>query len=678
MQHALSPYESKDFLDLPLAERQAVHTWMSVVESADGSPNKSVAFRALASQYGHLPGFSEPTIRAKYYAWLKAGRSWTALVNRAKAPEFSGTEKTSAASKKALVAVYKRYAENNQRSSLQAWNQLMRDLFCGVRLQGIGSWKDLYEAEFKRPAPEQPPAGWVPRGMSYRTLQNIASLTKFESTASRIGMAAASSYLPHVFTTRVGLLPGQVYEFDDLFHDLNVNFLGVNRKALRPLEFACMDVASGRKIAYGLKPEILRDDGTRERLNEREMRFLVAHVLANVGFRRDGCAMVIEHGTATIRPEVREHIARISNKSVRFETSGFLGESVHKGLFPGRSKGNFRVKAALESSHRIYHNAAAALPGQVGMNSRDNKPEQLEAMDRYNSLVLQAAKSLPAELAARLMYPVVAFSDYSDFYAEFVGQIDRTEAHELEGFEQNRWTVSEWRMGEGYPWASCDMIDAMEPAQAAACRAVAAMPGNHRGRLMSRLEVWNAYSNELVKVSPYHLSEVLGEPCMRLEAPDEHGVIEFENRYYGPGKHRYLGHVIAPDGTARELQRGRTYQFYLSPYDQAKALVVDPDNGVVVGMAPRWADACRTDPHKLHMLMGIQNHLRANEQGVIIDRHAPEIEGRKVIIENNAPLIQEAERLEKQEKKQGRNEKKAVSAAAEDSDDALLELAGLK
>lgn len=676
--HSLSPYESKDFIELPLAERQSVHTWMSIVEAADGSPNKSVAFRALGEQYGHLPGFSEVNIRTKYYAWVKAGRSWTALVNRAKAPEFSGVEKRTAGNKKALIAVYKGYAENNQRSSLQAWNQLMRDLFCGVRLKGIGTWQDLYQAEFKRPAPDRPPAGWVPRGMSYRTLQNIAGLSKFEAAASRVGMAAASQFLPHVFSTRVGLLPGQIFEFDDVFHDLVCNFLGVNRKALRPLEFACIDVASGCKVAKGMKPEILRDDGTRERLNEREMRFLVAHVLANVGFRRDGCTMIIEHGTATIRPEVREVIGRITNKSVHFETSGFLGESVHKGLFPGRSKGNFRMKAALESSHRLIHSMTAMLPGQVGANSRDDKPEQLEAMSRYNEIVLRAARSLPEKEAARLAYPVISFDDYADFYERVVTLINQRTEHDLEGFEQNRWTVTEWRMGEGYPWASADMIDSMEPANAAACRAVASQPGNSRTRLMAPCEVWDAYQSELVRVSPYHLSEVLGESCMRLEAPDEHGVIEFEHRYYGPGKHRYLGHVIAPDGSARELQRGRKYQIYLSPYDQVKALVVDPSNGVVVGLAPRWAEACKTDPKTLHMLMGIQNHLRANAQAVIIDRHAPEIEGRKLLLENNAPLIQEAERIEKAEKKLDRKEKKAVSAAAEDSDDALLELAGLK
>jgi hypothetical protein len=193
---------------------------------------------------------------------------------------------------------------------------------------------------------------------------------------------------------------------------------------------------------------------------------------------------------------------------------------------------------------------------------------------------------------------------------------------------------------------------------------------------MAPVEVWNAYQTELTRVSPFHMGEILGEPCMRLEAPDEHGVIEFEYRYYGPGKHRYLGQVIAPDGSARDLQRGRKYQFYLSPYDQAKALVVDPDNGVVVGLAPRWIDACRTDPKTLHMLMGIQNHLRANAQAVIMDRHAPEIEGRKLMLENNAPLLQEAERVEKQEKKQGR--KKEALEADTGSDDALLELAGLK
>jgi hypothetical protein len=78
------------------------------------------------------------------------------------------------------------------------------------------------------------------------------------------------------------------------------------------------------------------------------------------------------------------------------------------------------------------------------------------------------------------------------------------------------------------------------------------------------------------------------------------------------------------------------------------------------------------------MLMGIQNHLRANETGVIADRHAPEIEGRRLLLENNAPLLEEAGRIEKAEKKEGRKRKKIEETAGEDSDAALLEMAGVK
>ena len=37
--------------------------------------------------------------------------------------------------------------------------------------------------------------------------------------------------------------------------------------------------------------------GAMEQLKERDMRFLFAHVLCNVGYYKEGCTLMVEHGT---------------------------------------------------------------------------------------------------------------------------------------------------------------------------------------------------------------------------------------------------------------------------------------------------------------------------------------------------------------------------------------------
>jgi hypothetical protein len=148
---------------------------------------------------------------------------------------------------------------------------------------------------------------------------------------------------------------------------------------VRPQEFACLDVASAYKCAYGVKAEIINDDGTRERLKEREMLYLAAYALTAIGYRTQGTTWIVEHGTAAIREELRKTIRSLTRDAISFATSGILGEQVHGGMWPGKGEGVPGLKAHLESSFNLVHNVSAALPAQTGSNHRSDLPTACSA-----------------------------------------------------------------------------------------------------------------------------------------------------------------------------------------------------------------------------------------------------------------------------------------------------------
>jgi hypothetical protein len=46
--------------------------------------------------------------------------------------------------------------------------------------------------------------------------------TKFELVTMRKGATAARMFAPSVYSTRVGLMAGMIYQFDDVWHDLKI------------------------------------------------------------------------------------------------------------------------------------------------------------------------------------------------------------------------------------------------------------------------------------------------------------------------------------------------------------------------------------------------------------------------------------------------------------------------
>jgi len=483
------PMLDPDFARLSPEHRAEVWALEDVMKMIDTAGNKLAECRRISRVLSHLRGYSEIRLRVKYYEWVKAGRGWRSLMNQAKAPV-----KAVACPRKLVERIYKKYCENNQRAAKPAWRQLMFDLRRGVVLEGVGDWRTIWRACYPCVGvPAECPRDWVPPGMTYRNLQNYAKLTPFEIAASRRGTKAASGLVPFVYSTRRGLLPGQLYQWDDSWDDVEVVVQGLSSVMARPQNLSVMDVASTFKVTNLCRPRYTRPDGTRDSLKEIEMQWLAHHALTEIGYHKSVCVWVLEHGTAAIRDKMRSEITRLSGGVITFRDSDILGKALHAGMFDGAGKGNFRCKALIEASHRLLHYEFAFAPGQTGGNARGgDRPEQLDGLEKYAESIVKAWEVLPPHLQERLWFGGLSWDGYNKLVTQIHNRIYNRTDHDIEGFEANGWMEPEWSVDGNGDWRSIRDIAHLPPAMRELAMEAARTPGFTRMRKWSPLEVWHS------------------------------------------------------------------------------------------------------------------------------------------------------------------------------------------
>jgi len=617
--NALTTFDTDYFSSLNAEVRRDVTFWMEVCERIATAKSANAAIADEAHRLAHMPRCSQATIRRKFYAFKRNG--WQGLINRCKTRK-GGAELSIGEHFKAACA-------ENQRSSKQAYRDMMREFRDGKYIEDVGTWVQVWNAENPRQKPPQVcPRNWTPKGWTYENLMRVCGLTAYERTASRIGRGAAMDFLPSVYSTRLGLRPGQIYQFDDMWHDARVNF-GNNKVARRAIELACLDVASASRIAYGLKPR--REDiesGKLKNLTEVDMRMLLAHVLINIGYHPDGCTLVVEHGTAAVGSDFELDLGRLSGGAVKIQRSGIINEQIHKGLFLGAARGNFKLKAALESQHALMHSAVASLPGQMGMN-RDNSPEQQHGMAQYNSQLIKAAAALPPERAKLLRYPFLDFNKYAAVIAELYDILDWRTEHNLEGWDSNK--VEEFRVSTSLDvWMPMDkLFELPDPERLAINALIDSDPYEYaRPRDLSPREVWNNGLDALVRLPKSSMPMILGERLGTIRKVQDDGLICFQNAEYGPGEFRYLARNIqTPDGFRINLLPGTDYLIHINPFNLDECFISDLQ-GAFLGLAMRWQTVAKNDVDALNRQVGkvakIDSQLRTplarRGQGIIKDK----------------------------------------------------------
>lgn len=597
---AISESDTLEFSRLPQEVRDDVRRLLHAFLCIHDADNKLTACKVQATTFQGRRGFSWNSLYRKYYEYVSSW-DWRTVMDKAKAgPQYWQTEEP-AALPTDFLEHWRGLASGNQRKCRPAYRSLIRQWEAwraGDRKKAIPGYDKCPPAE---------PATGRPRGWEYSNLMRHRP-TRFELLAHRQGRSAAADARPLVFTTRAGLSVGEYYLFDDFWHDLKVVQLG-QRRAQRLLQFHALDLFSACNFARGYKP-IVEDamTGAMERLKEAEMVFLVAHVLGTFGYREQGTVLVVEHGTAAIRPDLEAKIADLTGGAVRVERSGMEGAAAFAGMYAGRSKGNYRFKAALESMGNLIHNETAdvrLIPGQTGSNSRLNAPEELHGRDRHMDALLRAIVALPADRAALLRLPFLEFRQAVWVMDEIHDRINGRIDHELEGWQEAGLLTSEWRISPDQPWLPMSRLLSLPQEQRVAMEHyVGAQQDLTRARRLSPQEVWDRGRRALTKLPPHKTAMLLYELSGKSgECTVRDSLIEFEDKDLSPSPLRYRAAARLPARPEEPLQEGEKFRPVINPLNLDELHLFDARGGYV-GACPRWKSPTRSDTEALQRQMG--------------------------------------------------------------------------
>lgn len=601
-------------------------------------------------------GFSAKRLVTLYYEFTKSG-DWRVLVNKAKAPECADRMT-------GLPGEFRTFAHDflirNQRGKARERYRALLD-----RLM---MWRRTASSKYSIPGYDAPPADAPgcdhPEGWSYSRLMRLVKPTPFEQTAFSIGRGAAAAFRPQVYTTRVGLKPGQIFFFDDQVHDVRVNFVGNKRKIQRPLELVCMDCFSAAFVAHGFKPTVWNDaTESRVMLRQEDMVWFAMHWLLNVGWREDtGTQVIAEHGTAAFPDWLRDRITGLTQGKISFTAGGVDRRAAFPGMFEGPARGNFRIKAGLESSFNLVRNETADLtqfPGQVGRN-RDAAPEEWEARTRQNEALLLAAQALPKELADQLRFPFLEWNQFVSLALSIYDVIDRRTWHELEGWQSAGLLANEWRLAADAPWLPMAALLALDDGRRAVAEGVLA--GDpvtlSRVRKLSPREVWQRGCNDLTRAPGYWLALLLPPeaPYAFERTVGKDHLFEFEDSEISPEPLRFLAQPEGASGVSPEvwetgtagrmpaapyLRPGEKFMAYLNPWCPSELHLCDA-RGRFIGSCPAWRTESKADLEAIHRRMGAAMKIEKELLGPVARAGAELSRQRAADAEFNARLLENA------------------------------------
>jgi hypothetical protein len=527
---------------------------------------------------------------------------------------------------------FKGLCEAEQRSCRQAWSKV------------VTLWQNGNDIPGYKVRPEAGPNG-LPPGWSYANAMRHAP-TRNQRKLFRVGRSAAD--MPLLITTRAGLPVGKIYMFDDVWHDVLVNYVGVaKRNAIRPLELACIDLASTAKVLYGLRPRLTNEDGSHDQIKEKEMRLLVTAVLLKCGYRRDGTIFTVEHGTAAIRKDFEDCIKVATGGLVTVQRGGILDKALVPGGWGGPKRGNFRLKASLESLHALGHNARGLLPGQTGSNSRENKPEKLSGIEQYNNQLLREIENLPMErlqeIAAKLQFPLLHWHEYHKIMDDIYRWLDLRTGHELEGWQENLWTKQEYRLDPtDMRWLPATHLQLLPQENREVVLSAIERPGCMRIRKLSPAEVWEQGRSELIYLKPEMVPMLLGPDlamdksvgangCFVMDQHELTGGASAPLRFPAHGIRNVLGQQVM-------LDTRKTYKVFVNPFDTGMLFVCD-EGLRYIGYVRRQIAVSRADMDALHAAMGEASHRRTDAEREVRVRHAPEADERAAMVAHNQDVV---------------------------------------
>lgn len=571
-------------------------------------------------------GLSPANLRRIYSTWRKT-RDWRDLIDQAL--EY----KPAAGMPQAFLDHLQERCDANIRSIQAALKKIRAAWVAGESIPGYGTWREHWMRQHPgRNCPRTCP-GW-PNGWSPENLRRKLDTSKFRRKALTIGRTAATSHRPTVLTTRKGCYVHSHIMWDDVWHDHFVNSIA-QCQAGRPLELFAHDFYSARKVRYGIKVRTEDDTGKSEGLTARMMRMIVAATYYMDGYSARGTVNVAEHGTAAFDEEMERVLYDATGGLVTVQRSGLTGNAAHVGQYNGRRIGNPRFKASLESSNNLVHNLLADLPGQTGPN-RERRPEQLDGLLKYNGRLLAAMQQLPSDVASLLQFPLLELTQFHQVLAAIYSFMESDREHDLEGWVECGHVMQcvellgEWRTQDELmmlPEGQREMALAM--ISSGLCRAVP--------RKMSRLEVWQRGSRDLIRVPGGVVCQLLGRDLAQERKVKGHQ-FSFEDAEVGPGEHRFEGIILDAEGRSICLPDGDTFETFVNPFSPDELFVRDA-KGRYLGSAQRIQRVTRGDVDTLARAMGHARHVESELLKPLQQRQAKEARKKLAMHRNNAGVL---------------------------------------
>jgi hypothetical protein len=577
-------------------------------------------------------GFSASALRTKYYKYIKTG-DWRVLWDKAKAP-LPSDYKLPGAFLQFVIALM----ENNQRKFAPAHTELIHiwrthSDFNGKRYDTIPGYQQW---------PDCDPYGSSPRGWSYANLsrQIARHASRFTTVSARIGRSAARQHALKVYSSREHVACGEYILFDDHEFDLKINF-PKQRRAMRPRGFCAMDLLSACCISKSFKPTLWDEAEEKKRgLTEKDFMWFVVDLLTRIGHRTDerGTAFVVEWGTAAIRDQFEQRIHDATRGLVRIERSGKFGAPAHIGQAEGRTHGNFRFKALIESFFNPLNNFLGSLPGQVGKD-RNHSPEQLHGLERENDKLLQIAERLGEEHG--LQFPFLTWREFLDRALYIIDLLNKRTGHKLQGWEKLGFIAKEWRLASTPEtlWLPASNMEQLPPEERrVAVALIQSNPALTRSRRLSPQEVWEARQSELRPLPLFKLPELLG-PDLARELSVHAGVFEFEDQELDSDPLRFM---------AVDPRKGRLdgkFTCYINPFNLSHLVACDSHNRVM-GICARIIPPSRNDIEGIKRQMG---NARAWEASALAELNARHIDGARASVArraHNAGVIERAARIQ--------------------------------
>jgi hypothetical protein len=594
--------------------------------------------KRLAELLGHRRGFKFSALRDKFYLYTNGGEKktgesfaagdWRCLIDKARCNklQLGETDDADVNLPMDFVEHLKGLFQSNKRKSEPAIRLLYTQWKAGDSIPGYGTWQEWFmdnHEHYALPA-ECPPD--LPRGWSRRNLRRYIP-EDAELALAREGVSAARNLLPDVITTREGLRPLEVIMFDDVRTDFKILVPGY----ASPVEInmlVAIDVATGMVLRFGIRPGIIRDDGTRDKLKLMDMKHLVAGILTQYGVPRNYTShFVVENATAALKDGTVLALKELSCDRIDVSRTMMVRGTAIWGGYMDKSLGNPKGKAALESTFNLFHNEAGFLPGQTGRRY-DQGPMELAGREAEAKGLIRTSRHLTPHDRARLKMPFLTRDQARVVIADLWNHIIRRVDHCMEGFQP----VGEWRNEKFQQWRPDHELAALGvDASAVEWRTPA--------RLETPLERWDRLVEEVGGPSAFtklHPGAVmrLYDDHARKEITNSEIVFKFKNE-------QFVYRIANVQSAKRPLQNEMEVLCYFDREEMSMIHLTDGE-GAYLGSIPRTRGARRLDVKAVAEQIKASRTALNNLQETVSKRMPHVAEQHLAEIENNRVVVEEA------------------------------------